>query len=290
MQYFRVSNKQEAEDESSHTINSLPISDENQEQQQDLAKNSWISQRWKHIGIIGTILILFALIVTLTSIKLYRILNHENVEIALFGDSLIENTDFSFHIAANIQHALSPKYPSLEFSVYSSGQGGNTIFDLRNRMDRDVLQRHSTKWLISGRSAPNAVVVYWDSDCSDYTETMDMKDSMRNTYKENLYFVLKELMAHIPCVILAGPSLLGELPHGQNSKDDMYDDYVSINRNISSDLDIQYLNTRKAFFDNLPSDWQNSLGYLTIDGEHHNAKGAQIVQDMFIDALTKCIP
>ena len=44
----------------------------------------------------------------------------------------------------------------------------------------------------------------------------------------------------------------------------------------------------QAFFSELPPDWDNYQGYLTIDGEHHNARGADLVRNMFLNALDAC--
>jgi hypothetical protein len=243
-----------------------------------------ISEKRKII-LVCCLFTMFFLIVAVSIVLIVPLLYRETFEVALFGDSLVENTDLVYHISSNIQATLSSAHPNLAISVYSSGHGGNTILDLRNRYKEDVVERHSQKWLISGFTPPDVVIVYWDSDCSDDEETPQTINAIRGAYVDNLVYLLTHLQANIPQVIVAGPSLYGELPRGENSKDAMYDDYVAINRNVTSMLGIPYLNTRQAFFDNLPSNWRSHFGYLTLDGEHHNAAGAKIVQDMFLKAL-----
>ena len=81
------------------------------------------------------------------------------IEIMLFGDSLIERTNNDFDIAKLIDYSLSLDNPGFEITVTTSGKGGDTIKRLKDRLDRDVLER-------SGGSLPppDAIIMYWDSD------------------------------------------------------------------------------------------------------------------------------
>jgi hypothetical protein len=46
------------------------------------------------------------------------------------------------------------------------------------------------------------------------------------------------------------------------------------------------LETRALFWSHLPKDWNQEKGFLTLDGEHHNAAGAQLIVDLFSDLIT----
>ena len=76
---------------------------------------------------------------------------------------------------------------------------------------------------------------------------------------------------------------------GQNTRDDILDAYKQININITTQYNIHYLDTRTLFQSNLPPNWSESRGYLTVDGEHHNAQGAKLIIDMFTILLMKYI-
>lgn len=242
------------------------------------------SEFWaSRVAKIGIFLVLC--FVFLSSLISWTISRSNIVEVALFGDSLVANTNRDYHIVRSIESQLSTLHPDTTIYVYGSGIGGNRILDLKNRMNTDVLDRSSWKSLVTGRTAPDALVLYWDSDCSDVDETPDTQDSIRAAYESNLRYVLTQLTNRIPHVIVAGPSLYGELPRGQNSKDEMYDAYTNINRNISAEFGLTYLETRAEFFANLPTGWNQHSGYLTVDGEHHNSRGAQLVEEMFLRAI-----
>lgn len=47
------------------------------------------------------------------------------------------------------------------------------------------------------------------------------------------------------------------------------------------------METRDLFFKNIPDDWHKGSGYLTIDGEHHNEKGASLIQVLFVHTLNE---
>jgi hypothetical protein len=76
----------------------------------------------------------------------------------LFGDSLVGKTENMFSFSKDIGNALRKANPTFEIHVSTSGLGGNTIEDLNNRVERDVLHLKL-----------DAIMVYWDSDASDNT-------------------------------------------------------------------------------------------------------------------------
>ena len=93
------------------------------------------------------------------------------------------------------------------------------------------------------------------------------------------------MLSRVRVVSVGGPSLYGELPRGQNQRDDIFEAYMSINADVCRLYNISFLRTRDIFFNHLPADWNEHQGYLTQDGEHPNARGAQLMQSIFIDAL-----
>jgi lysophospholipase L1-like esterase len=81
-------------------------------------------------------------------------------------------------------------------------------------------------------------------------------------------------------VIVSGPTLLGERPHGLNPKDVVLDAYAEINRRLSHEYHATWIDTRRAAFHWLranPANRQRDSGQLTEDGEHLNAEGTRLV-------------
>lgn len=243
----------------------------------------FLSSRWAKISVFASFSLLFCFSVVSYLARVQSSL----VQIALFGDSLIAMSDQQYRLSVGVEQLLSTIRPDNFVSVYAWGHGGYRVNRLRANLFR-ILQHQSIKNTFTGNPAPHAVVVYWDSDCSDVIETPSSVAQIRANYIENLQYILTELTANIPCVIVAGPSLYGELPRGQNWKDTMFDEYVDLNRNITAQFNIPYIDTRSAFFASLPSYWRKSTGYLTIDGEHHNSHGVLLVQGLFAKALDEC--
>jgi len=143
-----------------------------------------------------------------------------------------------------------------------------------------------------------AAIVYWDSDAESEPLAgkigADGIASIREKYVLDLDALLKRLVAKMPGkVVLAGPTLYGELPRGENKQDAAYDGeggYLAMNRQACAGQSppVTFVDTRAAFYRSLNRKvpvWTHASGYLTIDGEHHNKRGAQIVTDMFYRAL-----
>ena len=93
----------------------------------------------------------------------------------------------------------------------------------------------------------------------------------RKNYKENLAYVLDTIQQNTEYMVVTGPTLMGELP---NYKTEMMDAYLAINKNITAEMGIDYVDTRSIYLKDLPDDWNKTYGYFTLDGEHLNRRGA----------------
>lgn len=206
--------------------------------------------------------------------------------IVIFGDSLVRRTDNYWALCGNIRKNLVQLFPDYRFDIYSSGIDGNRILDLRNRLDNDCLKRPVFQFFpyIWYLPAPDAVIMYWDSDASDPENPFD--EALQQDYIINLDYVLSTIKSQVSYLAVGGPTLLGELPPGTNSGDGAADLYREINRNITSFYNITYIETRESFQSQLPENWDQPTGYLTLDGEHHNQRGAEIILNLFTRAVS----
>jgi len=279
-----------AEDEEDDNINN--INNNNSTRSINLTRICKRLAKVKADTIVFIVLFIILVVILIVSVTLSAAFGNESsngnaFNIVLFGDSLVSYTESSYQISSKIRSNVLTKYPDRNIHIYTSGIGGNRIADLKRRMYQDALHQNYFLHFIPTRptNRPDAVIMYWDSDATDVDETGHVNE-IRAAYTANLYDVLSTFKQQVKYFAFGGPSLFGEKPHGMNRRDDILDDYASINRKAAQDLNITYLETRALFWSHLPKDWNQDKGFLTLDGEHHNAAGAQLIVDLFSDLIT----
>ena len=166
----------------------------------------------------------------------------QNVTIVLLGDSLIYKPSTNYHLLDKIQQILSNETANsskMSVRLVNKGSNGQTIADIRKRTS-DVLLRYR----------PNGIIMFWDSDVSNYDESEMTEDEIllkRSNYYANLMFVAKQILNSGSLLAISGPAVMGE---GQSEvKTLMLNDYRAINKNISNILQIDYIDMRQAFLD-----------------------------------------
>lgn len=122
-----------------------------------------------------------------------------------------------------------------------------------------------------------------------------MSPTVLQDYKNNLDDVLYSLTSKIRYIGLAGPTLYGERPPGQNHRDHILDTYRDINRNYTERHGAMFLDTRSLFQaalvakqeagSNFSEGEDDTCCYLTLEGEHHGWRGAQLVANLFSGAV-----
>jgi lysophospholipase L1-like esterase len=192
--------------------------------------------------------------------------------VVFVGDSLVNRSDRDHGLLDQVRTALARTHPGVALDLVNAGANGDCIGDIRARLAEDVLALR-----------PAVVVLYWDSDAADAEdagESAARSLTLRATYERDLAAVLARLREATPHVIVSGPTLLGERPHGRNPKDHVLDAYAEINRRVSHAHHATWVDTRSAAFawlhDNA-RDRDRESGRLTEDGEHLSAAGTELV-------------
>ena len=209
-------------------------------------------------------------------------------EILIFGDSLIHpgvepTILFDLDMIPNLQKSVNKAFPQYIVKVSSSGVNGQGISALRDRLDRDVLERN-------GAGPPDAVIMYWDSDENErrYTEsTYTMRVDVLANYSNDLKNVLSKLKKHINHVAVASPGLSGEHPRGRNSRDNIYEYYAKINLNITAMCEVDYIDVRTMMSEHVPWYWIFQRWSITQDGEHMNSRGEKFIIRMFTEQISR---
>lgn len=201
------------------------------------------------------------------------------VRVVFVGDSLVHRSAEAHGLLDGVARELTRRHPALQFELVDAGVNGDTIADIQARLDEDVIAL-----------MPAAVVLYWDSDVSEFDESRlsaAAVSARRTDYRRSLSDVVKRLVDTGAHVIVSGPTIIGEAPRGLNPKDPMLDDYRRINRAVARSFNAAYVDTRRAFQAQLarlpPAN--DGAKLLTEDGEHLNDAGAAEVQKQFVAAL-----
>ena len=201
--------------------------------------------------------------------------------IVFLGDSLVSRSEQEHHLLERVAERVHDARPSLALDVVDAGVSGNCIADIRARL-KDVLAL-----------APSVVVLYWDSDAADVEGASDPPARvglLRSAYERDLGLVLDALKAITPRVVVSGPTLMGERPHGRNAKDHVLDAYAEINGRLCRSHHATWVDTRRAAFRWLRHNGgaaRRDAGRLTEDGEHLSAAGVSLVADRLAWALVR---
>ena len=209
--------------------------------------------------------------------------NKTSYKVILFGDSLVNTPYQDYHMKRLILQYF-PKYPIGD--IVNAGVGGDRIYRMRDRLYRDALDLN-----------PDAMILLWDSDCSDIDEsdyTPDGITELRKKYEDDLVYVVEEIQKAGVYLVISGPILLGEIGKALKrdrqrilEKEQMLDDYRAINRKVAENHNVSYIDLRDNFQRAIPFYRLSHSGCVTSDGEHENENGTKIVARLFAGELYK---
>lgn len=198
-------------------------------------------------------------------------------KVVLLGDSLINLPYQDFHLAQLIQSY----FPNTALELINAGVNGNTIKDIQKRLKTDVLDQN-----------PDAVILFWDSDLSkNEVDTLELPETQQD-YSKTLREVIAAIMAKTPYIAICSPGLLGEPGSLFNvkrydGKDPVLDLYRDINRMISAECGVDFIDMRSALFNAIPALWPFQRWCVTTDGEHPNEKGTKVEAAQFAPVINK---
>lgn len=188
-------------------------------------------------------------------------------KIIFFGDSITQmGVDKGGYIDL-IKQDLVNKGVANNYDIIGAGIGGNKIYDLFLRMDKDVLEQH-----------PDIVYIWvgvndvWHKSSmgtgTDYDKFGKFYDA-----------VVKKMQAQGISVILVTPAAIGERNDFSNEQDGDLNLYSNWIRKYAADNSLGLVDLRKSFHEysvaNNPKN--DDRGILTNDRVHLNAKGNAFV-------------
>ena len=203
------------------------------------------------------------------------------VNVVLFGDSLINRPWNEHNLSAKIFALLSPTPFSV--TLFNLGNNGEEVAATLARIPA-MLQAYK----------PWAVLWFWDSDCSNIEEGLlspAQVAALRANYSLHVLEAASLIAASGARLAVAGPELLGEGPIGlqprfENKTKEYMEAYVNLTRDAAVRVPrVSYINMRAAFLQAIPWWWELWGGWVTIEGEHPNERGAGIEAELFASTL-----
>jgi|YelNatPaOPRAMG01_1025707.scaffolds.fasta_scaffold00288_52 lysophospholipase L1-like esterase len=196
--------------------------------------------------------------------------------IIFLGDSITELGDKPGGFITLIRNAFAEKSGINSLRIFNAGVSGNKVTDLRERLDRDVIQRR-----------PTAVVIYIGiNDVWHYAIT-GLRGTPRNTYESELKNVVTRIKDTGAKVFLCTPTVIGEKQHGTNPQDTILDDYCAISAKVAYETNSTLIDLHSVFLNYLRNNNLDNLreGILTVDGVHLNDKGNELVASEILRAF-----
>jgi len=196
-------------------------------------------------------------------------------KIIFFGDSITEQATVRGGFITQIEAIIKSDVAHTDYQLVAAGISGNTVTDLRFRLDRDVLNKE-----------PYATIVYIGTNDVWHNENAG-EAKYTTSFEDGYRHIIRELLRHNSKVVLCTPAVIGEQWNGYNKQDKELDLYAGIIRKLSLEYSLQLVDLRKTFTDyyttanleNLPS------GILTHDGVHLNSQGNILVADAIWNVL-----
>lgn len=196
-------------------------------------------------------------------------------KIVFFGDSITEIGVQKGGYIDLIQQKLIENNQTDQYELVGAGIGGNKIYDLYFRLEKDVLDFH-----------PDVVFIFvgvndvWHKDDFGTGTDPDRFDKFYTAIIEKI----KAQGAEVVCVT---PAVIGEKTDFSNPQDGDLNEYSKIIRQLATKTESKLVDLRKIFLEyNLANNPNNAdRGILTVDRVHLNQTGNELVAEFFLQAF-----
>lgn len=217
---------------------------------------------------------MFNLILTLTLMFL-NLQQNMPKKILFFGDSITELGVKENGYISLMSDRLSKTKKSEKYQLIGSGIGGNKVYDLFFRMEKDVLTKQPD------------VVVIWIGVNDVWHKSMFGTGTDLNKFESMYTGIIQRLQKTGTKVYCCTPACIGEKTDHSNAQDGDLNEYSKVIRKIAAANNAGLIDIRKTFLEyNLKHNSENRYqGTLTYDGVHLNDTGNRLVSDMMWDSL-----
>lgn len=195
--------------------------------------------------------------------------------IVFFGDSITELGIKKGGYIDLLNSKITNNGQANQYELIGAGIGGNKIYDLFLRMDKDVLNKE-----------PNVVVI-WVGVNDVWHKSM--MGTGTDYDKFGLFYdaVVKKIQSKGAKVVLVTPAVIGERFDQSNPQDGELNLYSNWIRKYAAEKQIALVDCRKLFLDySTKNNAKNAdKGILTYDRVHLNDAGNQLVADAVWGAI-----
>ncbi len=196
-------------------------------------------------------------------------------KIVFFGDSITEMGVQEGGYIDLIRQKLIENNQADSYELIGAGVGGNKVYDLYFRLEKDVLELE-----------PDVVFIFvgvndvWHKDDYGTGTDPDRFDRFYTAIIEKI----KEQGAEVICVT---PAVIGEKTDFSNQQDGDLNEYAKMVRKIAEKTDSKLVDLRQVFLEyNLAKNPENAdLGILTVDRVHLNEAGNELVANLFLSQI-----
>jgi lysophospholipase L1-like esterase len=195
--------------------------------------------------------------------------------IVFFGDSITELGVKKGGYIDLLSSKITSNGQANQYELIGAGIGGNKIYDLFLRMDKDVLDKE-----------PNVVVI-WVGVNDVWHKSM--MGTGTDYDKFGLFYdaVVKKIQAKGAKVVLVTPAVIGERFDQSNPQDGELNLYSNWIRKYAAEKQLALVDCRKLFLNySIKNNAKNvDKGVLTYDRVHLNDAGNQLVADAVWEAI-----
>lgn len=211
-----------------------------------------------------------SLILILAGMLFMNVDESKKTKILFFGDSITEIGVQENGYIDLMNKKLKTTGLDSQFELVGSGIGGNKIYDLFFRMEKDVLAKEPD------------VVVIWIGVNDVWHKSSFGTGSDIGKFEIMYTDIIKRLQQRNIKVYICTPACIGEKTDFSNPQDGDMNAFSNVIRKISKENKVGLIDFRKTFLDyNLTNNPDNKYsGILTNDGVHLNIQGNQMVADM----------
>lgn len=196
-------------------------------------------------------------------------------KVIFFGDSITQmGVDKGGYIDL-IKQDLVSKGLADKYDIIGAGIGGNKIYDLYLRIEKDVLDQHPD------------VVVIWVGVNDVWHKASHGTGTDYDKFGKFYEAVVKKLQANGIQVIVTTPAAIGERNDYSNTQDGDLNMYSNWIKKYAAENKLGLVDLRKTFHDySLANNPKNDeSGILTTDRVHLNAKGNEFVAEQMWNAI-----
>ena len=189
-------------------------------------------------------------------------------KVVFFGDSITQQGARPGGYIPRIVRLLKEADIEYNYELAGSGLDGNTVFDLYQRVDRDILLQGA-----------DIVVIF--IGINDVWHKLTGGGTGAKEFEAIYEAIIKKLEAAAIKMVLCTLTVIGEKSGYANELDADVEIYSEIVRKIAEKHDFPVVDLRKAFlnYNQLNNSGNHEYGSLTYDRVHLNNNGNQLVAE-----------